>query len=291
MSDLLWRGTAFEDQFRVLAVRSTASVQKARDLHDLGPLATILMGQMISATALLSLDLKSPESDVSLKIAGNGPLTGGLVIVTAKGTTRGYTDRPDLFFDEPQLNYSIAHSLGEGTLTVIKKLSEKSPWLGTIELVKGEIAENLAQYYMISEQIPALVNLGVLVDRNAKIHSAGGFVIQQLPQADPLMVDTLIANLTSTPNISDLMDMGMDIPEILERFLFKDHGLSLQIEREFRWECNCSRDRFRNALKMLGVDELHTLVEGIDPVCHFCGSCYPFSRQDVENIISELEDA
>jgi len=289
MSDILWRGTAFNDRFRILAVRSTDTVQTARDLHDLSPLATILMGQMLSAAALLSLDLKSPEADVTIKIKGNGHLGGGTVICTATGAVRGYVENPRLFFDDPGLNYAIAPSLGDGTLSVIRSVPSKSPWMGTIGLVGGEVAQNLAQYFLVSEQVPSMVNLGVLIDRDARIKAAGGFVIQQLPNADPHLADVLMERADATPNLSDLMDMGMDIPDILKRFLIKEQDMSLEQTHPLQYRCNCSRDRFRAALKLLGRDDLLSMTEGIEPECHFCAKRYHFPPQEIQDMVSELD--
>lgn len=289
MSDMLWRGTAVHDQFRVLAVDSTHTVQKARDLHDLSPLATILMGQMISATALLSMDLKTPGADVSLKVAGDGALAGAMVICTREAHIRGYVEQPHIFFEEASLNNSLSSNLGEGTLSVIKKYPEKSPWIGTIVLEPGEIAENIARYYHDSEQIPAMVNLGVLFDREARIKAAGGFVVQQLPDTDPLLVDKLIANLAATPNVSDLMDMGMEIPDILRKFIFKGEDLLLEDAQPLSYQCNCSRERFGSALRLLGKEELSTMTDGITPVCHFCAAQYHFSAEDIHQLMLELD--
>jgi molecular chaperone Hsp33 len=290
MSDMLWRGTAWDDQFRVLAVESTATVQAARDLHDLSPLATILMGQMVSAVALLSLDLKVPASDVSLKVSSNGILSGGMVICTQDGHVRGFLDQPHVFLENAPDNYSIARNLGQGTLSVIKKYPARSPWIGTIALEPGEIAENVARYYRDSEQIPTLVNLGVLFDREAQIRAAGGFVVQQLPAADPRIVDNVLKNLNATPNISDLMDMGMGVSDILCNFIFKGGQLSLNEAGNLFYKCNCSRERFSDALKLLGKDELSSLTDGIAPECHFCGKIYDFTTEDIKELIGSMDN-
>lgn len=288
MTDTLYRGLAFDGQFRIMAVESTLTVQKARDLHDLSPISTILMGRMISATALLSMDLKDPSSDVSIKVDGVGPLSGSLVICTSAGAVRGYVNEPHLFFDDPNENYLIGKHLGSGTITVMKKYSHRSPAIGSTELVSGEIGDDLAYFFSQSEQIPSAVNLGILIDKEARVKASGGFILQQMPQADPKTADVLISNLSQTPNVSDLMDMGLSIHDILARFVLKDTKFSYEKHGHIEYQCTCTRERFMDALKLLGIAELETMRDGVSPVCHYCSSRYFFSSDDISQLLSTL---
>ena len=290
MSDLLWRGMALSDSFRIFAVEATETAQRARDLHDLSPIATILMGKMMCAAALLSLDLKSDNGEVSVRVDGDGPLEGGLVICDHYGQLRGYIRNPSLQLDAIQANFLPGKQLGNGTLTVIKQLPGTSPWMGSTELVTGEIAEDLAHFYLQSEQVPSAVSLGILVDREAQIRACGGFVIQQLPFADPDKTEALIHNLNLTPNLSDLMDMGLGLQDIFDRFVFKDMDYTLKPAHPVSYRCNCSKERFARSLLALGKDELRDLRDGIEPVCHYCNSTYLFSPEDIATLLKELED-
>ncbi|HOL33474.1 MAG TPA: Hsp33 family molecular chaperone HslO [Candidatus Syntrophosphaera thermopropionivorans] len=288
-SDYLWRGMALNGQFRVLAVSSTNTVQAARDLHDLSPINTILMGKMIPAVAMLSLDLKDEGAEVTLRFDGDGPLKGALTICNNQGDVRGYAFEPKFWLDDLQENFHPVKYLGNGTLTVIRYYLGDRPTKGLTPLIEGDVAQNLAYYFEQSEQIPTAVNLGVLIDKDAKVRASGGFIIQQLPSADRLNADRLIDNINHMPNLSDLMDMGMYLPEILHSFVFKEGGLELYPVHRVRYRCHCSKERFAAALKLLSLDELKELRDGIDPVCQFCNATWHFSAAEIEEIISEVE--
>ncbi|MDI9528802.1 MAG: Hsp33 family molecular chaperone HslO [Candidatus Cloacimonadota bacterium] len=287
--DMLYRGMAMDGQFRVFAAQSTQTVQTARDLHDLSPINTFLLGKMLTAAAMLSLELKGPGSEVSLRLDGDGELRGALVMCNDLGELRGYAFAPSVFFEEAAENFLPVKHLGSGSMTVIRSVAGKQPTMGHTTLVEGEVAQNLAHYFEQSEQIPTAVNLGVLIDKEARVRAAGGLLIQQLPQADPARAELLIARLASTPNISDLMDMGLGIPQILKRFLFTEKDFSLEEAHPIKYKCNCSRERFERGLRLLGKEELSEMLDGVEPQCHFCNASYHFSGKDIAGLIASLE--
>ncbi|MDY0150942.1 MAG: Hsp33 family molecular chaperone HslO [Candidatus Cloacimonas sp.] len=289
INDLILRGTAHNDTFRVFAVQNTAAVQKARDLHDLSPIATILLGRMLSAVAMMSWDLKHPEAEVTLRVDGEGPLAGAVAICTAQGFLRGYAFNPRFFLDNATANFLPGKAIGHGKLSIIRNDTNKQAFTGTCELISGEIAEDLAHYYAQSEQIPTAVNLGVLIDKEAKIRASGGFIIQQLPFAEPAIAEIIQSNIATTPNISDLMDMGLDLEEILMRFVFKGLQWKKHEEKQLLYHCSCTRERFSRALLLLGAEELQEMQEGIKPVCQYCGTEYAFSHTDMLSLINELK--
>lgn len=290
MTDTLFRGTALEHSFRIFAVDATNTAQKARDIHDLSPIATILMGKMISAAAILSMDIKNEDSEITLRIDGNGELIGGLVVCNEKGDVRGYLKNPKLFLDDAEDNFHPGRFLGEGTLSVIRQRPHAQPWIGSTELITGEVAEDLAHFYLQSEQIPSAVALGILVDPNAKIRACGGFMIQQLPNADSHQTQKLIKNLQNTPNLSDLMDMGLTVPEVLEKFVFKDMDFNLTTFRHLQYRCSCSKEVFARSLVTLGLKELQSMSEGITPLCHYCNAKYSFSASDMADLIQSIKE-
>lgn len=287
--DKLYRYTAAQEQFRVFAVDSTVCAQTARDLHDLSPLASILMGRMLSAAAILSMDIKDSESDLTLRVDSQAPLKGGVVIAGAEGNLRGYMYAPHLFYESPEDNLKVGSNLLPGTLSIIRNNPNKRTYTGTSELITGEIAEDLAHYYQHSEQIPSAVNLGVLIDPEARIRASGGFLIQQLPFAEAAVAETFIQNMAACPNLSDLMDMGLSIPEILSRFIFKDLDFELTETRALQYKCHCSKQRFADALRLLGKAELTEMRDGIAPVCHYCNTAYHFDTDDMQTLIDSLE--
>lgn len=288
--DLLIRGTAHQNNFRVYAVQCTQAAQKARDLHDLSPIASILLGRMLSAAAMLSWDLKHPDAEVTLRVDGDGELGGGIVVSTAQAKLRGYVFIPQLFLENTADNLLPGKALGKGTLSLIRNDTHRKNFTGTCELISGEIAEDLANYYLQSEQIPTAVNLGVLIDNEARIRSCGGFMIQQLPFADIAIAEQINQNIQATPNISDLMDMGLGIIEVLDRFVFKGLQWQTNEEREPAFQCTCSKERFARALMLLGKTELEGMLEGIKPVCHYCNTEYVFSHDDMMNIVKSLKE-
>ncbi len=286
MTDKIIRATAAKDQFRIIAVQSTDTVQKARDLHDLSPLATLLMGRLISAAALMGTELKTPGSSVTLQLECEGALQGALVICEYGSKVRGYARNPQLFYDEPHRNLELGKSVGHGKLSITKDIGVKRPSTGICELVSGEIAEDLAHYYLQSEQIHSAVSLGVLFDQEAKVRSAGGFIVQQMPFADQSIAQQIIANIESTPNLTDLMDMGYDMEQILARFILKDIEWSIKDTLSLDYLCNCDKERFERALLTLGESELQTLTEGIDTICSYCNKTYSFDPADIAKLIN-----
>lgn len=288
--DYLIRGTAHHNNFRIFAVQSTNCVQTVRDLHDLSPLATLLLGRMISAAAMLSWDLKDEGSEVTKRIDCEGDIKGAIVICTQDGRLRGYTKKPQLFYNNREDNFKVGKAIGKGTLTISRDLKGIRSYLSTTELISGEIAEDLAYYFQQSEQIPTAVNLGVLIDKTAKVRAAGGFIIQQLPFADEKTADIINENLNLTPNLSDLMDMGLSIPDVLSRFVFKGIQWQINEEKDIAYHCNCSSELFSKALLLLGKEELQTLKEGIKPVCLYCNKVYDFTAEDIQQLIKQLQE-
>jgi molecular chaperone Hsp33 len=286
--DILFRGTACSRQFRFFAVDSTCVVQTAVDLHKMAPAPTLLLGRLLTAALLMGIDLKNESSALTLNIEADGPLKGAISIYDPVGKVRGYAKNPDYFASEVSDNWHIGKLLGTGKLSIIKDFKLKSPVISTIELVTGEIAEDIAHYYLNSEQIPTAVSLGVLFDKDGKINAAGGYLIQQMPDAIPSDVQKLISNLDQTPYITDLLDMGLDWNHILGKIIFKDMEWSIASEQLVKYYCPCNKERFADALRMLKKEELETMGQGISPVCHYCNRQYDFTADDIQNIIRSL---
>ncbi len=285
----LLRGSIEDNQFRLFAADTTDIVQKARDLHDLFPLPSILMGRLISAVALMSGELKAPKAEISLQVDGDGILKGGIAIADKEGNIKAYAYEPKLWLKESGQNFEVGKNLGRGYLSVIRQSGLKEPYTGKIELLDGEIATDLAAYYDRSEQTASAVNLGILIDKSAKIRAAGGVLIQQLPDADPALTKLIFDNLQQTPNVSDLMDMGLSIDDILKRFILKNLRWQINQESPLQYLCNCSKERYASALRMLGKAELLTMLDGIETVCHYCNRNYTFSPSDINQLIQSLD--
>jgi molecular chaperone Hsp33 len=285
----LIRGTACHDQFRFFAVDSTQVVQTMLDLHQSSPAATLLLGRLLTAALLMGADLKEEDASLTLNIEAEGPLKGAIAIYEQIGKVRGYAKNPMYFDEDIKNNLLIGKLLGKGTLNVIKDLHLKAPMTGTIELISGEVADDIAQYFIRSEQTPTAVSLGVLFDKEMVIRSAGGYLIQQMPSAAPKDAEALVNNLANTPYITDLLDMGLEWEKILAKFIFKDMDWAVNDTIPVEYCCTCSKERFANALRLLGKDELETMLTGIAPVCHYCNNEYNFTKEDIESIIKSIE--
>lgn len=288
MESTLLRGMACKEQFRFFAIDTTIVVQNALDLHKLAPAPTLLLGRLLTAALLMGAEIKDEVSNLTLNIEAEGPLKGAIVIYEQQGNVRGYSKNPHFFDKEVRNNWQIGKLLGMGTLNVIKDLKMKAPMTGTIELKTGEIAEDIAQYYLDSEQVPTAVSLGVLFDAEGRIRAAGGYLIQQMPSANPEDVEKLKSNLANTPYITDLLDMGLTWEEILHKIIFKDMDMTVTDSYPVQYHCSCNKERFADALRLLGKEELETMLEGIAPVCHYCNKQYDFSADDIMQIIQSL---
>lgn len=286
--DILIRGTSCNHQFRFFVVDSTGIVQTALDLHKMAPTPTLLLGRLLTAALLMGMELKNDSSGLTLNIEAEGSLKGAIAVYEPEGKVRGYAKRPDFYTENVRDNWQIGKLLGKGTLSVIKDLKLKAPVTGTIELTTGEVAEDIAQYYLHSEQVPAAVSLGVLFNKEGKISAAGGYLIQQMPDAQDSDVQKLTENINQTPYITDLLDMGLDWNTILGKMIFKNLEWSVSLEQPVQYYCPCNKEHFANALKLLGKNELETMQEGVSPICLYCSRQYDFSAEDIMAIIRSL---
>jgi molecular chaperone Hsp33 len=287
--DYLLRGTACHDQFRFFVADTTGVVQTALELHQMAPAPTLLLGRLLTAALLMGADIKDEAASLTLNVEAKGPLKGAIAIYESGGNVRGYAKNPSFFDENIKNNWQIGKLLGKGNLNIIKDMRLKAPETGTIALVTGEIGEDIAHYYLQSEQIPTAVSLGVLFNKEGTISAAGGYIMQQLPSASAADVEKLKANLDNTPYITDLLDMGLDWEGILSKMLFKDMDVSIHDTLAVRYHCSCSKERFANALRLLGRKELETMTAGISPVCHYCNKQYDFSADDMQQILKSLD--
>ncbi|MDD3049534.1 MAG: Hsp33 family molecular chaperone HslO [Candidatus Cloacimonetes bacterium] len=294
MSDLVIRGKTTDNFIRFFAVDSTETSREAMRIHSFSITAATLFSRIASACLMMSSDLKDDLHLLTLKVDGDGPIESVLATANRKGHLKGYVRNPkvELPLDEKNRKINVGKAVGRGTLTVIKDLGLKNPYNGQVELVSGEIAEDLTYYFVKSDQIPTSVALGVLIEPDGTIRKSGGFIVQLMPQTPEEVISRLEKNLANLPNISDLMDMGYDIEKIVSDLVLKGFGVEITSENQASYTCNCSKERFRTGLKLLGKDELIDLPlqdDSISTECHFCGKKYDFSKTEIEEIIKELE--
>ena len=292
--DKLVRGTAKDGMVRVLGTITTDLVNDGTSVHECSPVAAAAFGRMLTAGVLLGSTLKTEKEVVTTKINGGGPINGIVVTSYNDGRVKGYVGNPNVDIPLNEKNkLDVGKAVGkDGLLYVIKDLGLKDPYVGQVPIHSGEIAEDFTYYFTISEQTPSAVSLGVLVDKDLSIKAAGGFIIQMMPDADPLLADLLMYRLEEIPSITTMITEGKTIEEILE-YIFE--GMDLKISDEFitpSYSCDCSRDRIEKALISIGEKDLVEIYEEgkeEELVCHFCNKKYKFTNEQIGELLKRIK--
>ncbi|OPX84913.1 MAG: 33 kDa chaperonin [Pelotomaculum sp. PtaB.Bin104] len=287
MEDYLVRGVGVGGQFRVFAAVTTSLVEEARQRHDTWPVATAALGRVLTAGLLLGANLKG-EDLLTLRVYGDGPLGAIIVSATAGGEVRGYVQEPHVDLPcERTGKLPVGEAVGKGLLHVTKDLGLKEPFTGSIELVSGEIGEDVAQYLLTSEQTPSAVSLGVLVGPDARVKAAGGLLLQLFPGAEEKLLTHLEQNITSMPPVSSLINSELSPEGLVARAV---NGLDIHYLDKYpvRFVCKCTREKVGDILAAMGKEELEKpLAEQgqVEVRCHFCGEKYTFSGPDLQAIV------
>ena len=272
MSDQLIRAISKDGHIKATAVSTRALTERARQIHKALPVATAALGRTLAAVSMMGNALKEDGASVTLQIKGGGPL-GTLPL------------RPDGKLD---VGAAVGH---EGTLTVIRDLNMKEPYVGSVSLLGGEIAEDLAAYFVESEQIPTACGLGVLVDRDQSVLAAGGYLIQLLPGAGEDVIAKVEGSLMAAGPVTGLLRNDPD-PEAMLRHALSDFDLEILERSPIEYRCYCSRDRMERALISLGPEELQAMIDeqgSADLTCRFCDNVQHFSRADLEAMVRGLQ--
>lgn len=289
MGDYIVRATAAKGTVRVIGAVTTDIARTAKEYHNLSPVSSAALGRTLTAATLISQTLKGDKETITIQIKGNGPLGGIVAVSDSKANVRGYVGNPniDLLLNENG-KLDVAGAVGrEGYLNVIKDLGLKEPYIGFVRLVSGEIAEDIAYYFALSEQTPSVVSLGVLVDKDGSIINSGGYMIQLMPDAAEETIDFLEAKTENFPTVTELLSEGKNIQEIIEMML-GEIGLEFYETSSCKYLCNCSRDRMERNLISLGPKEILDMVEeqhGAELQCYFCNIKYGFTEKDLLNLI------
>ncbi len=293
--------------FRVYLTISTELVETARQIHNTTPLATAGLGRVLTGTGLMGLLLKNESDKLTVIFKGDGPAKQILATASADGAVKGYIANPDV--DLP-LNekgkLDVGGSLGIGELTVIKDLGLKEPYVGTISLVSGEIADDLTAYYYISEQQNTAISLGVKVDVDYTVKAAGGMIIQMLPDAKEAAADALEAMIADLAPITTLVEeaeaagAGKTPEGVLQTMMEQIFGQmpeEFQVEtlefRDLRWECDCCEERLEQVLMTIGEDDLSEIIREdgqAELVCQFCEKKYFFDKAHLESILESIRN-
>ena len=295
MADQLIRATAADGGIRVVGVITTRLADEARQRHNLSYVATAALGRTMTAGLLLASSMKREGSRVNLRFTGNGPLGIVFADAGADGTVRGYVQNPEVELPPaPNGKLDVGGAVGaEGFLHVLRDVGYGYPYSSTVELVSGEIAEDVAYYLAASEQTPSALLTGVFVDASG-VTAAGGLLVQILPKAarDEKLVELLESRLATLSGFTKLLQAGKSLPQIFTD-LMGDMNLNIFPETHLlRFHCGCSFDRMLGALKMLGQDELRDMIEkddGAEATCHFCNEIYQADVDHLEQLISEIQ--
>ena len=292
--------------FRVYLTISTDLVQKAADIHKTTPLATAALGRVLTGAGLMGLLLKNPQDKVTVIFKGEGPAKQILATADGEGRVKGYIANPDVDLPlKENGKLDVGGSLGEGTLTVIKDLGLKEPYIGKISLVSGEIAEDLTSYYYISEQQNSAISLGVKIERDLTVGCAGGMIIQMLPDASEEAVDNLEKLIGKMEPITTLIDRvcgaeacgetDEEKVSLLAEEIFKEMPEPFQLEilgiKEIQWQCDCSEERLEKALMTIGAGDLTEIIEEdgeAELVCQFCLKKYHFDKDHLLRILASI---
>lgn len=324
MEDYLIRGTAAGETVRAFAVRSTEIAAKARELHHTYPVVTAALGRLLSAGAMMGSMMKGEKDKLTLQMTGDGPIGQMTVTADSHGNVKGFAEHPDV--DIP-LKYimntdgsqssapsddkgggaaedtgaasgesapvpafgklNVGAAVGKGILTVIMDLGLDEPYNGQVEIQTGEIGDDLAYYFAVSEQTPSVVGLGVMVGTDSEVRHSGGYIIQVMPNAAEETISAIENKVSTAPPVTAMLDKGMGPEQILEYFL-GDLDLNILEKEPVQFYCDCSREKVAGALATISRSDLESIIndgEEIEVKCHFCNSAYKYSVDEVRALL------
>lgn len=287
MKDYIVRGIAAEGQIRVFAATTKDVVETARQRHEMSPIATVALGRLLTAGAMMGTMMKNDSDIVTIQIKGNGPIGTMTVTADARGRVKGFVSNPGVMLPLKDGKLDIAGALGIGVLSVIKDIGLREPYVGDTILVTSEIGDDLTYYFATSEQVPSSVGLGVLMNKDNTVAQAGGFIIQLMPDAKEETVAELEKRIGEVKSVTELLEQGMTPEEILSHIL-GDMGLEILDKTETQFYCNCSKERVAKAVISIGKEELEKMIEENKPIevkCHFCNTAYNFSVDELKAML------
>ncbi len=290
--DKLVRCISDDGTLIMMAADTTDMIEKAQEIHSPSAVVSAALGRLLTAASLMGSMLKGDDDSITLRLNGGGPVGSVIAVSDSSGNTRGYVSNPIV---EIPLNIKgkldVAGAVGkDGSLTVMKDLGLKEPYVGQIPIVSGEIAEDITSYYAVSEQTPTVCALGVLVNPDLTIKAAGGFIIQLLPTAFDDTIDAVERCIQDIPSVTKMLTDGMT-PEEICKFVLKEFTLEVLDESKPEYKCNCSRERVKRALITTGREALLEMAEDefTEVTCHFCNKAYRFTSNEIKNLVSSAE--
>ena len=290
--DHIVRAIAADGMIKATGISAKDMVERARQIQKTLPVATAALGRALLGASIMGDMMKNEAGSVTLQIKGGGPVGTITVVADSEGNTRGYLQNGEVVLPEKAPGkLDVGAAVGcNGTLTVIRDLHMKEPYVGSIELISGEIADDLSAYFVESEQVPTACALGVLVDVDQSVMAAGGYLIQLLPGADDDLITRLEGNIMKIGHATSVLKEGKTAADLIRAVL---EGFEPEIleEHPVEYRCYCSRDRVVRALVSMGKEELSSMIEEQGQAhltCQFCDEVYEFSREELTALLDSL---
>lgn len=293
MSDQIVRVITSDGAVMASAITGKALVEEARQIHKTLPVATAALGRALMAASMMGNQLKGEENSLTLQIRGGGPLGMLTCVSDPEGNVRGYVTNPAVDLPRKEKGkLDVGAAVGtDGSLTVIKDLGMKEPYIGSVPLVSGEIAEDVTAYFATSEQFPTACALGVLVDRDQSVSAAGGYLIQLLPGADDEVIDKVERGIQKVGYVTRAFQEGVTPLELVQQVL-GEFEVEVLETTPVEYRCYCDRERVTRALISLGTEELEKMIQeqgGAELSCQFCDKVYPFTAEELRALIASIQ--
>ena len=288
LGDHMVRGTAADGMIRAIAVTARSTVETARRNHGSSPLVTAALGRLMMAGLMMGAMNKGDDELITLEMHGDGPIGGLTVTANNKGQVKGFANHPNVWLPPNGLGkLDVGGGVGRGTLTVVRDLPGMAPYTSQTELVSGEVGDDLAAYFTLSDQVPTSVGVGVLVAPDAHVLQAGGFIVQLMPDHEYFLIDELERNLRGVTSVTSLLERGMGPSDVLRLVLAGLDYEELEVS-PVEFYCGCNKERATRATLALGRAELEDMIlkgEPADVYCHFCGEHYHFEPDELRSLL------
>ena len=291
--DYLVVGVAAGGTIRAYAATTKAMVEEARSRHDTSPVVTAALGRLMTGAAMMGVQMKEAAGRLTLTVKGDGPVKVLTAVADAEGNVKGYAAEPQAIAHSTNGKLNVAGVVGKGELTVVKDIGLKEPYVGTCQLVSGEIAEDLTCYYAISEQTPSVVALGVLMNKDNTVRQAGGFMLQLMPDATDEIAAELEDIVMALPPITAMLDENESPEEILEDILGR-FDYELLEKKPVGFKCDCTREKIALALAGLSKYDLLDLMvsqKEVEVRCDYCNTAYTFDREELKTLYKKFHRA
>ncbi len=290
MEDIILRGVSADGTIRIFAADTTKLVGEAVRIHKTFPTPTAALGRLLTAASMMGCMLKGNNDSITLRVKGDGPIGGVVAVGDSDGNVKGYAFNPGAVVEHKYPGkLDVSGGIGKGTLSVVCDLGLKEPYVAQMELVSGEIAEDITAYYATSEQVPSAVALGVLVDTDGSVIKAGGFILQLMPDSTEQTAEMLEKNLAALAPITTMLNDGMSPEDIIFKVTEGFDMLISNKEAHYpKYKCDCNRDRVERALISMGQEEMENLISeqgSAELTCQFCDKVYNFNEDELKELL------